>query len=65
MPAPASSGSGESHEVAACAMGRAPASSGTLPLLALLGALLSLSGGRLHGARRGLGAWWRLDRRRR
>jgi MYXO-CTERM domain-containing protein len=31
-----------SHDIAACAMGRAPASSGVLALLALAGALLGL-----------------------
>ena len=41
-PAPTPTGSGEAHEVSACAMGRAPASRSALMLLVLLGALGSL-----------------------
>jgi MYXO-CTERM domain-containing protein len=41
-PAPGSTSSSESHDVAACAMGRAPASSGAFALLAMLGALFGL-----------------------
>jgi hypothetical protein len=39
----AGSGSGESRDVAACSFGHAPASTGALSLLAMLGALVGLS----------------------
>jgi hypothetical protein len=41
-PTPGSTGEAESHESSACAMGHAPASSGALALLAMLGALFGL-----------------------
>jgi hypothetical protein len=41
-PAPTTTGDGEAHESSACALGHAPASSGALALLAMLGALLGL-----------------------
>jgi MYXO-CTERM domain-containing protein len=41
-PTPGSTGQAESHESSACAMGHAPASSGALALLAMLGALFGL-----------------------
>jgi MYXO-CTERM domain-containing protein len=41
-PTPSSTGDAEAHESSACAMGHAPASSGALALLAMLGALFGL-----------------------
>jgi len=41
-PQPSSTGDGQAHESSACAMGHAPASSGALALLTMLGALFGL-----------------------